>query len=355
MNKFYLLVACIVVLANTLAAASRIPMDIEDDDSDAELYRVAPLSDHMIKFINEKANTTWRAARTKFHDWSMEAVKRLMGVPSWHMNKITKHLPVMFHEAQLTLEDRFDSREQWPDCPTLKEIRDQGNCGSCWAISAVETMSDRICIASGGKANKHLSTEDLVSCCHTCGFGCNGGYPNMAWEHFKKSGICTGGNYNTNEGCKPYSIAECEHHSNGTRPPCQGESHTPHCTKTCTNSDYTVKYDNDKSKGQSVYTIKSEEQIQTEIAKNGPVQTAFSVYEDFLSYKSGVYQHKTGSEVGGHAVKIVGWGVDGDVPYWLVANSWNTDWAEDGFFRILRGSNECGIEENVVAGSPNFA
>jgi cathepsin B len=59
--------------------------------------------------------------------------------------------------------------------------------------------------------------------------------------------------------------------------------------------------------------------------------------------------------IGGHAVKIIGWGVDGETPYWLVANSWNTDWAENGTFRILRGSNHCGIEENVVAGSPNFA
>lgn len=55
---------------------------------------------------------------------------------------------------------------------------------------------------------------------------------------------------------------------------------------------------------------------------------------------------------GGHAVKIIGWGVEDNVPYWLVANSWNTDWAENGYFRILRGKNECGIEESVVAGAP---
>lgn len=84
--------------------------------------------------------------------------------------------------------------------------------------------------------------------------------------------------------------------------------------------------------------------------KNGPVQTAFTVYADFMSYKSGVYQHKTGEQLGGHAVKMVGWGVDNGVPYWLIANSWNTDWAENGFFRIIRGKNECGIEKNVVAG-----
>jgi cathepsin B len=85
---------------------------------------------------------------------------------------------------------------------------------------------------------------------------------------------------------------------NGTRPPCQGESHTPKCGKVCTNSGYNVTYTKDKNFGKSVFTYKSESQIQQEIMTNGPVQTAFTVNEDFLSYKSGVYQHKTGNAVG---------------------------------------------------------
>ncbi len=52
--------------------------------------------------------------------------------------------------------------------------------------------------------------------------------------------------------------------------------------------------------------------------KNGPVQTAFTVYEDFPTYKSGVYKHVSGSALGGHAVKMVGWGVEDGTPYWLV-------------------------------------
>ena len=51
-----------------------------------------------------------------------------------------------------------------------------------------------------------------------------------------------------------------------------------------------------------MYTVHSEEQIQMELFKNGPVQTAFTVYEDFLSYHSGVYKHTTGNALGGHAV-----------------------------------------------------
>jgi cathepsin B len=60
----------------------------------------------------------------------------------------------------------------------------------------------------------------------------------------------------------------------------------------------------------------------------------------------------TGEELGGHAIKIIGYGTDSDsgLKYWLVANSWNTIWGEKGFFRIVKGSNECGIEENGMAG-----
>ena len=77
------------------------------------------------------------------------------------------------------------------------------------------------------------------------------------------------------------------------------------------------------------------EAIQTEIMNNGPVQTGFSVYQDFINYKSGVYQHTTGSFLGGHAVKIVGWGVENNVPYWLVANSWDVTWGLDGMWTLF--------------------
>jgi len=72
------------------------------------------------------------------------------------------------------------------------------------------------------------------------------------------------------------------------------------------------------------------------------------IYDDFLTYKSGVYQ-KTDSAValGGHAVELMGWGVDG-VNYWLVKNSWNELWGDNGFFRIRRG--QCNIEDTVSGG-----
>jgi len=83
---------------------------------------------------------------------------------------------------------------------------------------------------------------------------------------------------------------------------------------------------------------------------NGPVQAAFEVYEDFVQYSSGVYKHTSGSLLGGHAVKMIGWGVENGEPYWLIANSWGEDWGEAGFFKILKGKDECRIEAMVYAG-----
>ena len=59
--------------------------------------------------------------------------------------------------------------------------------------------------------------------------------------------------------------------------------------------------------------------------------------------------------MGAHAVKILGWGVNEEgVKYWLVANSWNESWGEKGFFRIIRGTNDCGIESAIVSGMPKI-
>ncbi|CAJ0594765.1 unnamed protein product [Cylicocyclus nassatus] len=83
---------------------------------------------------------------------------------------------------------------------------------------------------------------------------------------------------------------------------------------------------------------------------NGPVEAAFIVYSDFAYYKRGIYVHTAGKNEGGHAIKIIGWGIEKGIPYWTIANSWNLDWGEKGHFRILRGRNECGIEQEVTAG-----
>jgi len=80
--------------------------------------------------------------------------------------------------------------------------------------------------------------------------------------------------------------------------------------------------------------LDNDEQIQAAVMVAGAVEVGFYVYEDFMNYKSGIYTHQEGQVLGGHAVKIVGWGEQGTQFYWIVQNSWGSSWGENGFFRI---------------------
>lgn len=309
-----------------------------------------PLSDEFINLINTKQNL-WKAGRNFPVNTSFKHIKKLMGVlPDDNFAK----LPTVTHDAELiaSLPENFDPRDKWPDCPTLNEIRDQGSCGSCWAFGAVEAMTDRVCTYSNGTQHFHFSADDLLTCCPICGLGCNGGMPRLAWEYYKHFGIVSGGNYNSSQGCRPYEIAPCEHHVPGNRMPCSGDSKTPKCTKSC-ETNYNVPYKKDKRYAKHVYSVSGgEDHIKAELYKNGPVEGAFTVYSDLLAYKDGVYKHVQGNALGGHAIKIIGWGVENGTKYWLIANSWNTDWGNNGFFKILRDEDHCGIESSITAGEP---
>lgn len=337
-----------------LATVGGVPMSLIRPAAQSQNAHIMPMHDplskEMIDFINTNSKT-WKAAPTNRFQ-SVSDIRRVLGVIK-NPNPRTPLPKKQFSPAELKdLPTQFDARLQWPYCPTMKEIRDQSNCGSCWAFGAVEAISDRICVKTAGKLNIHLSAQDLLTCCGSfCGMGCNGGFPYAAWEWYRKDGIVTGGQYGSKQGCQPYSLPSCEHHVPGSRPPCQGDSQTPKCVQKCEPS-YNNTYIRDKHYGLSVYNIDGVQNIMKEIMTHGPVEAAFTVYADFPTYKSGVYQHTSGGPLGGHAIKILGWGEENGTPYWLVANSWNPDWGSQGFFKIRRGNNECGIEGEVVAGIP---
>jgi len=314
--------------------------------------KVELLDQHsIIEHVNSLSGVSWKAGHNHYFDGkSMDEIKRLMGALETPQEK---KLPEKDIVAAQDINADFDSRTAWPNCESIKEVRDQSNCGSCWAFGAVEAMSDRICIASGQKLQTRISAENLLSCCgFSCGQGCGGGYLEAAWSFFKNTGLVTGWLYNTTGWCQPYSLPPCDHHTTGKYTPCSGDSATPKCSKNCVSS-YSTPYTSDVHKASSVYSVPNNvAKIQTEIQTNGPVEAAFTVYSDFLTYKSGVYHHTSGSALGGHAIKILGWGTENGADYWLVANSWNEDWGNNGFFKIKRGTNECGIEQSIVAGAP---
>jgi cathepsin B len=241
------------------------------------------------------------------------------------------------------LPDSFDPRDKWPDCSTLNNIRDQSACGTCWAFGAAEAITDRYC-TMGVNSNLSVSSADIGFCCgFECGDGCDGGYPSNAWEYWVDYGVVT-------EDCYPYPFPSCDHHVPNSKNPCPSDEYpTPSCPSRCKNGD---NWSQSKKYGDKVYSIDGEDDLMQELYTNGPIEVAFSVYQDFLTYKSGVYQRKSNQFLGGHAVKMMGWGVENGVKYWLIANSWNPNWGDHGYFKIIRGNDECGIEDGGVAGTP---
>ncbi|KAG9390653.1 Papain family cysteine protease [Carpediemonas membranifera] len=250
--------------------------------------------------------------------------EKFVGKSDWELSRmvmrtIPARRPRMFAESTFeldyTLPESFDSRDKWgASCPTVKEIRNQAQCGSCWAFGAAESSSDRYCIAKGESVK--FSAQWLVSCDHT-DHGCNGGAMYNVWNYIKNYGIVP-------NSCLSYKSA-------------QGD--VPACPSTCEDGSAPQKY-----YATSFKQLGSVEEIQDEIYNYGPIEAAFIVYRDFYYYTSGVYHHTSGQEMGGHAIKIIGWGVEDNTPYWTVANSWGYDWGIGGTFKIKRGVDECGIE-----------
>lgn len=97
-----------------------------------------------------------------------------------------------------------------------------------------------------------------------------------------------------------------------------------------------------------------EDTIRKEIIVYGPVTAYMDSYRDFLCYKAGVYEFSgiDPFDSKGHFVRLIGWGEERGVKYWLAANSWGENWGDQGIVKIKRGVNECGIESEVWAGIP---
>jgi len=264
------------------------------------------------------------------------------------------------------IPDEFDSASNWPMCPILLEIRDQSACGSCYAVSAASTATDRFCIYHNGTKSDRLSAVDLMSCCFTCkggNGGCYGGTPSHCWDYMVQQGITSGGKYGDHSQCLMYPFGPCSHHVNGSYPSCPEETYdSPTCLWACdTSSTSGTTYDASQGSHKFATSYKVDNNmkaIQMDIMLHGPAQASMFTIEEFEVYHGGVFNTDKTDYTGAHAIKIVGWGVTnasepaGPMPYWLIANSWNEDWGEQGFFRIRRGSNECDIESKVVAGIP---
>jgi len=298
------------------------------------------LTKNMVQKINSIPNLSWKASTEQgglINGASLKEIKTLLGVRPGG-----PQLPKKTYPKSNALPTNFDARTNWPNCPTIKVIRDQSACGTCWAFGAVEAISDRYCTY---KVNTNLSiyAGDIGFCCDSCGDGCDGGYPSAAWDYWVQSG-------SVDESCYTYPFPSCDHHVPNSKNPCPADEYpTPDCPNKCGNG---KSWSGSKHFGADSWSLSGPSDVMNEIYTNGPVETSFSVYQDFLAYKSGVYSRVSNVFLGGHAVKFLGWGTENGVDYWLVANSWNPSWGDNGLFKIKRGTDECGIEEQICAGKP---
>jgi len=268
------------------------------------------LDDIMIAAINAQ-NAGWTAGRNaRFEGVTVgEVMGMLVSVPKAPRAGVTRANP--------NYSEDFDARTKWPGC--IHPVRDQGHCGSCWAFGLSEALSDRFCI---GGQDVILSPQYLVSCDKT-DMACQGGYLDRSWAFATNTGLCT-------DDCLPYA---------------SGGGYVPSCPAKCHDGTAMKLY-----KAKNVRGVAGVSTMQDQMYNHGPIEGAFKVYQDFMSYKSGVYQHRTGSLLGGHAIKCFGWGVANGTPYWICQNSWNTGWGDHGYFKILRGKDECSIESWGWAG-----
>jgi len=218
--------------------------------------------------------------------------------------------------AQATnIPSSFDATTEWPNC--IGTIRDQGQCGSCWAFASTEVLADRFCISEG--VSVVLSPQWLVSC-DTSNMGCNGGTAADTWSYLINTGV-------PEDSCAPYDSGASKAAGTCSYPSCSGF--------------YT---------SGTAYSYSSPTAIQLAILQSGPVMARFLVYSDFNAYSGcDIYTHLSNDTDGdGHFVKIVGWGNLNGQNYWKVANSWGEGFGCNGFFFIAFG--QCGIDSQASAG-----
>ncbi|KAK2947812.1 putative Cathepsin B [Blattamonas nauphoetae] len=270
----------------------------------------------IVDIVNNDPTSTWVAVDYHPSIMSLEKLKRRVNPHVTFPRR--KRFTVPDEDIKNALPEEFDSRQRWP--VEFAGIRDQGDCGSCWAFAITTVVADRYAIK--GSPRGHLSAQDLVSC-DTNDYGCGGSEMYPAWDWMVSDGAAT-------EECIPYV---------------SGGGRVPLCPSKCKNGSDIVRH-----RARSIYFPDTELKIMQEIYEFGPVQANMYTFQDFSTYKSGIYEHKTGMWLGGHAVVILGWGVENNVPFWLCQNSWGTAWGENGYFRIVRGKGMCDIEEFVISG-----
>ena len=247
----------------------------------------------------------WVAGETSISKLpSVERKKRLgLFLPSTYQKvKAPTHEESLASTQVADLPSSLDWRENGGNYVT--PVRDQGNCGSCWAFATAGALEAATLIANGTSGvDLNLAEQILVSC---SGAGdCDGGYIDAASDFIQDTGL-------PYEDCFPYT------HTNGF------------CGNACYNWQLSTYKISDWRWVTTSYTTVLA--LKTALNNYGPLVTTMDVYSDFYSYRSGIYSYTSGGYEGGHAVLLVGYN-DAE-QYFIVKNSWGTGWGISGYFKI---------------------
>jgi len=259
-------------------------------------------------------------------------------------------------EVMLATPESFD----WRSKNAVTPVKDQSNCGSCWAESAVENLESVWFLSQQKKGllgdqtgPVALSTEQIIEC-DEYDYACYGGYPSHAMKYIKEAGGLS------SEADYPYDMNEhtiCLANQTFNQTCGDGMCDDPPLTNFC---DLKCS-DSKKTKVAKIKDFTSlptnETAIAAYLATQAPISVGldasgkFGILFPWLQYyKKGVANPRfcTNNTID-HAVLLTGFGTDSGTAYWSIKNSWGAKWGEDGYFRLVKGVGKCGINSMAVS------
>eukprot|EP00931_Biecheleriopsis_adriatica_P054910 TRINITY_DN32362_c0_g1_i1.p1 TRINITY_DN32362_c0_g1~~TRINITY_DN32362_c0_g1_i1.p1 ORF type:complete len:424 (-),score=104.50 TRINITY_DN32362_c0_g1_i1:95-1366(-) len=290
------------------------------------------------KFVldhNSKKGTLWVAAVNKFSDAKEAELEAMHGYKPSHKehqarSKLSFAEMEEHHEHQRrTLPEKVD----WRHLRAAEKIEEQGSCGSCWAISAVSVLNAHVEIHQG--AVKRFSSQEMVNCVpnpRKCGGegGCRGATVELGLDWAVKNGLSL-------EAAVPY----------------EGQDSLCGNTKSLLQVGLRGSGNSGASFGLTGFRVlpsNKYEPLLRAVTDVGPVAVSAAA-NNWFAYDNGIFDDC--DNVINHAVTLYGYGRSSLHKYWLVKNSWGSDWGEKGFIRILRHDNEeefCGIDNEPEKG-----
>jgi C1A family cysteine protease len=255
---------------------------------------------------------TYTLGHNQFSAMTNDEFRAMQGFKPRGEHKNTAYLGQHKYNGE-ALPDSVD----WTTAGAVTPVKDQGQCGSCWAFSTTGSLEGANELASGSLNS--FSEQQFVDCAGSYGNqGCNGGLMDDGFDYAEATSVCSESSY-------PYT---------GTDGSCRASSCTTALAKGAVSGYKDVK-------------ANSKEDLMSAVAL-GPVSIALDgAGSAFQGYKSGILSGSCGSQLD-HGVLAVGYGTDAGTDYWLVKNSWGTSWGMNGYIKLIRGkrfasSGECGL------------